>query len=204
MTPVDYVSPDFLDLACSEIFRDGEDACLIAYCNLYIGQTSGPYSLAAILGKDMILANEVNTFIGRWVHDDEVDPLLLVLFKANVSRADGRRFGLLDILFRQPRHTTEDYLRDGIDLVENTAEEILLTVQEFLARRAGAWDVGPDPARDEVLNLVWSMRQAAKVGFTGLGHPTAGCFVSHVHWRELESDPALKGLMGDEGSIAGT
>lgn len=202
MAPVDYASPGFLDLACSGRLEDGEDACFIAYCSLYIGQTSGPYSLAAIMGKDMILTNEVNTLIGRWIHADEVDPLMLVLFKGNVSRADGRRFSLVDLLFRQPRHTAEDYERDGIDLVENTPEEILLTVQEYLARRSGAWDVGPDPARDEVLNLAWSMRQAAKVGFTGLGHPKPGCFISHVHWRDLEADPAFEGLLVRDGQTA--
>ncbi|MCA6228589.1 MAG: hypothetical protein IM654_02560, partial [Phenylobacterium sp.] len=98
----------------------------------------------------------------------------------------------------------EEHERDGIDLFENTSEEILLTVQEYLARRSGAWDLTPDRPRDEVLNLVWSMRQAANVGYTGLGHPKAGCLVSHVHWRELEADPALIGLLGDPGPIAGT
>jgi len=200
MTPVDYRSPDFLDLACSEAFQDGEDACFIAYCRLYIGQNSGPFALAAILGKDTIIANEVNIFIGRWVHEEEIDPLMLVLFKRNVSRSDRKSFNLLEVLFRRPRHTTEDFERDGIDLVENTPEEILLTVQEFLARRAGQWDTGPDEARDDLVNLVWSMRQAAKVGFTGLGHPKAGCFVSHVHWRELEADPALSGLLENVSS----
>jgi putative glycosyltransferase (TIGR04372 family) len=204
MTPADCASPDFLDLARSPSFVDGEDACLIAYCSLYIGQTSGPYSLAAIMGKDAIITNEPGAYIGRWVHDEETDPLMLVLYKTNVSRADGHRFSLLDILFRQVRHTAEEYERDGIDLVENTSEEILLTVQEYLARRSGAWDLTPDRARDEVLNLVWSMRQAAKVGYTGLGHPKAGCFVSHVHWRELEANPALIGLLGDPGPVAGT
>ena len=203
MAPAACASPDFLDLAVSGDFRDGEDACFIAYCSLYIGQTSGPYSLAAIMGKDIIVTNEVNTFIGRWIHEEEVDPLMLVLFKDNVSRADGQRFSLLDILFRQPRHTAQDFERDSLDLVENTSEDILLTVQEFLSRRAGAWDLGPDGARDEVLNLVWSMRQAAKVGFTGLGHPKAGCFISHVHWRKLEADPAFDGLLIAEGSAAG-
>ena len=138
MTPVDCASPDFLDLARLGTFQDGEDACLIAYCSLYIGQTSGPYSLAAIMGKDAIITNEPGAYIGRWVHDEETDPLMLVLFKTNVSRADGHRFSLLDILFRQVRHTAEEYERDGIDLVENTSEEILLTVQEYLARRSGA------------------------------------------------------------------
>jgi len=204
MTPVDCASPDLLDLARSPSFVDGEDACLIAYCSLYIGQTSGPYSLAAIMGKDAIITNEPGAFIGRWVHDEETDPLMLVLFKTNVSRADGHRFSLLDILFRQVRHTAEEYERDGIDLVENTSEEILLTVQEYLARRAGVWDLAPDRARDEVLNLVWSMRQAAKVGFTGVGHPKAGGFVSHVHWRELETDPALIGLLEDADPVVGT
>lgn len=202
MTPADYHSPDFLDLACSRTFQDGEDVCFIAYCRLYIGQNSGPLSLAAIMGKDMIIANEVTTFIGRWVHEEEIDPLMLVLFKRNVSGSDRKSFNLLEVLFRRPRHTTEDFERDGIDLVENTPEEILLTVQEFLARRAGQWDTCPDEARDEVVNLLWSMRQAGKVGFTGLGHPKAGCFISHVHWRELEADPDLSGLLTNAGSTA--
>jgi hypothetical protein len=125
---------------------------------------------------------------------------MLVLFKGHVARADGNRFSLLDILFRRPRNTAQDFEQDGIDLIENTPQEILRTVQEFLARRAGQWDTGPDEARDDLVNLVWSMRQAAKVGFTGAGHPKAGCFVSHVHWRELEADPALSGLLENVSS----
>jgi hypothetical protein len=148
----------------------------------------------------MILTNEVNTFTGRWIHDEEVDPLMLVLFKGHVARADGNRFSLLDILFRRPRNTAQDFEQDGIDLIENTPQEILRTVQEFLARRAGQWDTGPDEARDDLVNLVWSMRQAAKVGFTGAGHPKTGCFVSHVHWRELEAYPALSGLLENVSS----
>ncbi|MCE2819273.1 MAG: TIGR04372 family glycosyltransferase, partial [Phenylobacterium sp.] len=204
MTPADCASPDFLDLALSSSAADGDDACLIAYCSLFIGQNSGPFQLAQIMGKDAIITNEPGAYIGRWVHDEETDPLMLVLYKTNVSRADGHRFSLLDILFRQVRHTAEEYERDGIDLVENTSEEILLTVQEYLARRSGTWDLRPDRPRDEVLNLVWSMRQAANVGYTGLGHPKAGCFVSQVHWRELEADPALIGLLEDPGPVAGT
>jgi putative glycosyltransferase (TIGR04372 family) len=204
MTPVNHPSPHFLDLARSGTFQDGEDSCFIAFCSLYIGQTSGPFSLAAIMGKDMVVTNEVNTFIGRWRHEEEVDPLMLVLFKGHVARADGNRFGLLEILFRRPRHTAQDFEQDGIDLVENTPEDIRLTVQEFLARRAGQWDTGPDLARDDVVNLVWSIRQAAKVGFTGVGHPKAGCFVSHVHWRELEVDPAFSGLLETVRSADGT
>jgi len=179
MTPMSYLSNNVLDLAVSTHFEDGDDVVITAFCDIYLGQTSGPMILPYLFGKDLIITNEPNPYIGRFQLEDDFRSITVTLFKHHIYK--GRFLSLSDFLRRPARYSSGDFKVAGIKLVENSPEEIENSVAELLARRAGAWDTSLDSSVHRWLDALWAARQLAGLKGSNIGRPLLNCYISHVH-----------------------
>jgi len=185
MPPLTYSSPNVIDLPHNGKFVDGDDAKLIAYADIYVGQSSGPYSLSVLLGVDTVLTNEPNPQFASWVNDYEQSALSITLFKTKLASKTGKKFSLFEHLVGPVFYYASDYSNAGVSLVENTALEIRDTVEEMLQRKAGKWDTRNDKRVHDFLEYCWCLGQLVRKNSFNLGRPEPGCFVSHVHLANL-------------------
>lgn len=125
---IDYASngrADFLDIY------------LTARCRFFLGCHGGIDAVAAIFRKPIVYANQVPLIqFPTWGKDDLVVPKLLWL------RKDKRYLTFQEILSSEIGHflNTEQYDHLGIDVVENTPEEITAAVIEMDDRLKGTWE----------------------------------------------------------------
>jgi len=185
MPPLTYSSPNVVDLPHSGRFVDGDDAKLIAYASIYIGQTSGPYSLTVLLGVDTVLTNEPNPVFAGYVNDYEQSVLTITLFKTKLASKTGKKLSLFEHLVGPILFFASDYSNGGLCLVENTTLEIRDTVEEMLQRKAGKWDTRNDKRVHDFLEYCWCLGQLVRKNHFNLIRPEPGCFVSHVHLANL-------------------
>jgi putative glycosyltransferase (TIGR04372 family) len=182
MASLEYSSGNILDLAKSPFFQDGDDVVVTAFCDLYVGQNGGPILLPFLFGKDLVLTNEPNPFVGRFVIENNSDSLTITLLKRQKQR--GSFLSVAEILCRPSRYFADQFKIAGIELVQNSPEEIESSVDELLKRRAGMWDISSDLKVYKQLEVVWILRQLSGMKGSNLGRPTPNCFISHVHLGE--------------------
>jgi putative glycosyltransferase (TIGR04372 family) len=153
-------NPRIIDYA-NRYRSDFGDIFLLGTCKFFVGDTAGIFWPAAILGVPVALTNLVPI--------NHLCPLagsMVMLKKYRRSKTEGLISyknvvesgfdGFLD---------TQQHEAAGIELVENTAEEILGMAQELNARIDGTWISTPE---DEDLHArFWSIFPK--------GHPSHGC-----------------------------
>lgn len=176
-----YESPNLIDLPHMPLFLDGDDAKLISYCDLYVGQNSGPITLAWLFSKDLVLLNEPNPFIGRFFNNDKKKPKTVTLFKHQIK--DKKHLSIFQILKSEYRSRKSTFLDEGIELIENSAEEIKSTVLEMLQRKDNNWQTSNDDQVLKKIQLDWIAKQLNGFNEQNLGRPDANCYISHIHLK---------------------
>jgi len=142
MRPLTTPIPGVVDYALSPLKSAEMDVFLAAECRFMLGNSSGLYVLLATFGKPCALANQapLSAVYGLGIHDLAIPKWL---------KRDGVRLSLVPFM-RSPianYRFTELYEKYGLEVVNNTPEEILALTQEMLDRLEGRAVYTPD---DEV------------------------------------------------------
>lgn len=129
-----------IDLPHHTDYSDVLDVSLIARSTFYIGCSSGPLTLALMLGTPILLLNSYAQ--SQQLFNDRD----LLLFKRYWSHDLERYLTYPEILDRRLSliHSTQGFVDQGLELHENTPDEILEVVQEMSARLAGTYEIDPD------------------------------------------------------------
>jgi hypothetical protein len=105
------------------------DMYLVSQCRFYVGTNSGPFDVATLFSKPMILVNTIEWSLALPAKRGD-----LAIIKHTFSRSRNRFLSIKEILeepfgcqvFRPP---SDEYVK-----VENTPEEIRDVIEEFLAK----------------------------------------------------------------------
>ena len=123
-----------IDYAHSAIRSDWMDVFLCAACRLFIGTTSGLFLVASVFGVPTVLTNFTpmgqRPFASRH----------RVIYKLYESSIEGRRYlTFAEVLGSAVGRflASEDYSNGGLEIVDNTPEEIRDVVLEMLEELAG-------------------------------------------------------------------
>lgn len=153
-------NPQIVDYAVKHR-TDFGDIFLLGHCKFFVGDTAGVFWPAAILGVPVALANIVPI-----THLIPISGSMLLPKKYRKVGTNNElpyreivRMGADGYLF------TEEYHKAGIELVENTPEEILGMVKEINARIDGTWVSTPED--EELHEKFWSIFPP--------GHPSSNC-----------------------------
>ena len=158
--PILSKQPRVVDYA-TRFRSDFADVYLMAHCRFYIGDTAGIYGLSAAFGVPCALANIVPFGLATRTSQD------LFIPKKHRYLVSRRSVPFRDLIAMGADWwlRTEQFEAAGIEVVENTADEILALAQEMNARVEGTW-----VAQDEDEELQDRYR-----GLFPPGHPFTGC-----------------------------
>ncbi len=152
--------PRIIDYA-SRFRSDFGDLYLLGSCKFFIGDTAGLFWPASILGVPTALTN-----VAPLTHLQPVPPAMLMP-KLYRRKGAAKPLSYPEVVasgmdaFSQ----TGQFEAAGVELLENSAEDILGMVREMNARVDGAWV--PGPGDEEMHGRFWS--------FFPAGHPARGC-----------------------------
>lgn len=144
--------PGVIDYAASPYRSDFMDLFLMAHCHFFFGGDAGIYALAELFRRPYVF---VNFPVMYSMHVWNPMPFLPKHFQ---WRQDGRPLKhseLLQLEREGMRHYDQKYRAAGVELVENTAEEIQAVVMEAEARLRDDFST---TAQDEMLQeRFWSV-----------------------------------------------
>lgn len=115
------------------------DIVLASECKFYVGDSSGIVWLPMELNRPIAFKNYVPVFL-----DSETfpyNPLNLLIFKKYYHKNENRFLTIKEMMQieKKARYDGHQYTELGIEIVENSAEEILDLVMEMNARIDGEW-----------------------------------------------------------------
>ena len=120
------------DLEAADLTREELNLFVFAECSLFVGQQSGAPVLANTLGVPVLLTDALPHRFGTFRRDD------VVLFKRLRERETGRVLSLVEIYRDHPDLAQGyNYEAKGVEIVDNTSDEILEAVQEAVALARG-------------------------------------------------------------------
>jgi len=137
--------PGLIDYAHSEYCSDWMDVFLCASCRFYLGSNSGAYNLASAFGVPVACANEVP--LSAIYPGACIDIGIAKLYQNTISKGLVR----FDTIMSAPNpnlRLADEYEQAGIELVNNSREEILELTIEMYQRVMGTYVSQPE---DEVL-----------------------------------------------------
>lgn len=171
-------SPRTIDYARSPEKSEAMDVFLAAECRFLLGNSSGLYILAAAFGRPCALANQapMSNVHGLGVND--------IAIPKRVMR-DGSPLPLQQIFDSPAAHYrfTELYEKDGLELVNNSPEEILALAREMLEQVEGK---ATYTAADEARQATWL--SLLRPGHYGYG---ASSRIGRDYLRKLD-DPLFR------------
>lgn len=136
--------PNVIDYAHSPHRTPLADLVLAASCKFFLGTNSGLATIPAIYGVPCALSNWVPIGWPLWPSQD------LIICKLYRDRATGRLFSLEEMFQRGLAFLQKfDDLPKGIDLIDNTSEDIRQLTREMLSRCQLAESPATN-ARDEI------------------------------------------------------
>jgi putative glycosyltransferase (TIGR04372 family) len=144
-TPLETGNPRIVDYAMHGR-TEFMDVFLTGRCRFLINDTSGLMSVAMSFRRPLVLVNVVPiAHFGPYDFEDRA----LFIPKTLRLRRDGRLLTFREILGSDIRtyFATDDYERAGIDVIENTPEDITAVALEMDDRIAGRWQPGADDDR---------------------------------------------------------
>lgn len=158
--PFEAADPRVVDYA-SRFRSDFGDLYLLGHCKFFLGDTAGIFWPASILGVPTALTN-----VAPLTHLQPVPPAMLM---PKVYRRKGAAAPLSYkevVASGADRYSqSEQFEAAGIELLENTPEDILGMVREMNARVDGAWASTPEDER--LQDRFWAAFPP--------GHPARGC-----------------------------
>lgn len=181
MAKFPYSDKNFIDLPHLSSFQDGDDVIITAFCNLYVGQTSGPMMLPILFNKDIVITNETNPFIGLPFKEDNKKSKVIVLYKTRLDIKSGKKLPMGNFLAGPFIFKKSQYENLGIKLVENTSEEIKNCVEEMLYIKDSRFNAKKYYETSKELNFIWTLRQISGFGEFNIGRPSKNDFVSRQH-----------------------
>jgi len=107
------------------------DVYLLSQCRFFVGGASGPFEVGNLFGKPMVT---VNLTVAGWSMALPVKKGDLSIMKHVFSRSCNRFLSISEILEEPFMWKGVDLVSDEYVMVENTPEEILEVIVEFLAK----------------------------------------------------------------------
>jgi putative glycosyltransferase (TIGR04372 family) len=150
-SPLEVSNSGIIDYA-TECRSDFLDIFLTAKCHFYLSDTCGFHGVPMVLRCPRIIVNMVSIeFVAAWMPND------LIIFKKHWLR-DEKRF----MTFREIKKSgagrflfSKEFDQLGIELVDNTPEEITAVVVEMDERLKGEWEA--DKEDEKLQNKFWSI-----------------------------------------------
>lgn len=162
------MGPRLVDAPFHPAYNHWVEPCLVACSRFYLGVPSGPYSVAHIFNIPVVVTNATIT------GDDWGKRGDLYVPKKFFSRRMNRWLTYQEIACSPliNYYRTQDFQRAGIELIENSPEEILGAVIEMEQRITGTF-----PAREQILSQGFNrkfkdiQRQAHTIRLVGKEEP---------------------------------
>ena len=175
--PLGDVGPGVIDYASSPVRSEFLDVYLPGRCRFFLGTPSGPITIPMVLRRPLAQINCIPLgFVVTW------GPQGLYIPKKLWLRSEQRFMSLWEVLQSpigwphfsggsRPLHTSDQYRDAGIEIVNNTAEEITALAIEMDERLNGTWE-GPADQDEPVQSLLrklmddtrWHGRVVARLG----------------------------------------
>lgn len=146
------------------------DIFLCAHCHFYLGDGAGLHNVPIIFRRPVALVNYIPfEYTTTWNPRDLFIPKTLWL------RSEGRVMTFREILVSGVGRALRDegYARCGVEVINNTPEEITALALEAEARRAGTWQAGEED--EELQRRFWEIFRAYTTVFASAPWRT--------HWR---------------------
>lgn len=155
-TPIETARPEVIDYALRgrSAFLD---VFLIANCRFLVSCCSGPDSVADLFRKPVVFTNlSYLEYVAPWLDS-------LTIFKRYWLRDERRLLTISEIMASGMglQHPAPFYEHFGVELLENTAEEIAAAVEEMDRRLDGRWQ--PDPEDEELQERFWWLLEESQL-----------------------------------------
>jgi len=144
--------PGLIDYACSGMRSDFLDLYLSSKCHFFIHSECGLGAVARLFRKPAVCVNQIPMdYMIVW------DPNYLVICKKLWLKAEKRLLTFREILKSGIGRLFEsgDYVKRGIEIIQNTPEEIRDVSEEMLERLAGRWKI--DDEQEALQRRFWSL-----------------------------------------------
>ncbi len=167
--PLETSNPRIIDYA-SIARSDFLDIFLCAHCHLYLGDGAGLRHVSIIFRRPLALVNYIPfEYTTTW------SPRDLFIPKTFWLRSEGRVMTFREILVSGVGRALRDekYERYGVEVINNTPEEITALALEAEARLTGTWQVAEED--EELQRRFWEIFRAHTTAFASAPWRT--------HWR---------------------
>ena len=176
--PLISTNPKIVDYASTPLRSDFADIFLLANCAAYLGSDSGIFTVPLIFGKPTIIVNFPLGYTAQLTHHSTFPFIPKHLY----HRATKRHLGIREVFDRKLINAGESrvYEEAGVDIVDNTPEEICDLAMELDERLKGTWR---PQAQDEQLQLqFWDIfRQHCPPEHVGSVQPRIGAAFLRQH-----------------------
>lgn len=154
--PLQTTNPRVIDYATT-VRTDFLDVFLCAHCRFFLGDTGGIIGIPHIFRRPLALVNLI-CLEAIWTHN----PYDLLIFKGFWLRSEHRFLTLQETMGselagRLGNFELDEYERRGIDVIDNTPEEITALVLEMDARLNGTWETTDED--EELQRRLWVIYQ---------------------------------------------
>ena len=176
--PLISTNPKIVDYASTPHQSDFADIFLLANCAAYLGSDSGIFTVPLIFGKPTIIINFPLGYTAQLTHHSTFPFIPKHLW----HRATKHRLGIREVFDRKLLFASDSrvYEEAGVDVVDNTPEEICDLAVELDERLKGTWH---PQAQDEQLQLqFWDIfRQHCPPEHVGSVQPRIGAAFLRQH-----------------------
>lgn len=153
------------------------DLVLMRDCKFYLGDSNGTCVFPMTLNRPVALKNVIPAFSDMWGTHPQ-NPLNLVIFKKYYSKKDKKYLSIKEMMLieKQVNFNGHKYKELGIEVVENTPEEILDLAVEMNARIDGEWIDTPEDIelQNKYQALVWKWCEDEGMKKNAMFHGRAG------------------------------
>jgi putative glycosyltransferase (TIGR04372 family) len=185
MTPLPKM-PQVIDYALSDLKTPELDIYLIAHCEFYIGHNSGPWDVANLFGKPVMMPNMTDFFLGYPFKSNDMG-----IFKKIYSQTNSRPLTLEEMINVYLDPINSIFSNSDLRFIENNSEEILELLDEFLLSQSNPSNGGLPPPYCPNTELLTRRRKDA-----------ARAIASLMSLNPIERDRTLSRLHGCTGKIS--
>lgn len=161
--PMKSTHPNIIDYASNGMRSDFMDIYLCAKCVFCISTGTGLDAIPEMLRRPIVYVNIVPL---AYIHTFRAD--FLCITKRHVLKGSQQILTLKEIFTQNVGFciASSDYQSKGVDLIENTPEEIRDVVIEMVERLEGVWQ--PDEADESLQRKFWEIFPVNAVGHDGV------------------------------------
>ena len=181
--PLISTNPKIVDYASTPHRSDFADIFLLANCAAYLGSDSGILTVPLIYGKPTIIVNFPLGYTAQLTHQSTFPFIPKHLY----HRATKRHLGIQEVFDRKLIYAGEFrvYEEAGVEVVDNTSEEICDLAMELDERLKGTWR--PQAQDDQLQRQFWDLfRQHCPPEHVGSVQPRIGTAFLRQHGYLLD------------------